>query len=320
MKKNWKLYYIKPEDTLASIAFRLNMTEEQVKDFHNSNCWEARILWFDYFEYMEKLIIPINKVSEEQNTKKLERLLPSKEYLISIHHPKYLVTETLVSQENETQISYLINIHFPDTNNPNLVTVKAEHFKKNNKRIGHKIDGISIACLEAASPLLFSLTEKGNIEELKNHKEILENFKTHRKDIENFHIGEVTKEYLDHVEESLSIENEVQRQLRSTLLYQVLFPKSTWFHRFSPWKERFVVKLKTSPVAFNCTTEHRDISYSVIETRLACQEADSDHPHWINISYQTDTLTKKLNEIDAKISSSENDEIHVQHKIHLKAI
>ena len=141
---------------------------------------------------------------------------------------------------------------------------------------------------------------------------------------------------MDKFAESLSNKQYFEKQLRSTLLYQVLFPKMTWFHKYDTWKDEFYLVKNSFPLncIFNADFIHLDddqIQTDIkgeIEDKISLQELlkgrkfeeEPEEPvvGVLEIKYTTQKQTKQLISAEAGIALLHEGEIYRKQKINLK--
>lgn len=113
MNETLFLYEVKPNETLSSIAEKIGMTENQLRDFHNSNCGKLGLLFFNNFIGIQKLVIPKDYKSPEKIWNEISEKLPSKIISQEIFAEKYLIKETfeqIGDEKIESEFSFNINL------------------------------------------------------------------------------------------------------------------------------------------------------------------------------------------------------------------
>lgn len=338
MEDSFLIYEVKDTDSLGSIAGGIGMTAEELRDFHNANCGEAGLLWFNGLTGIQKVLIPKNYKSATQIRKENSDAAPSKSVSPEFYAEKYQVVESYESDfENKLEINYTLEIQLTkieENHVENFVaSVHCYDFKKNGEKPDDKMSELSIACAESIAPIKFIISNEGKISGIFEFEKLRKTFEEKRKDLEDFFIGEVSKKYMDKFAESLSNKQYFEKQLRSTLLYQVLFPKMGWFHRESEWKEDFhpVKNSFSTPCSFNINFNHlneqeieTDIKGEILDKvslqELLCGKRLNEEPEeavvgLLELKYNTDKVTKQMLKAEAGIALFHKGEMYRKQKI-----
>lgn len=338
MEDSFLIYEVKDTDSLGSIAGSIGMTAEELRDFHNANCREAGLLWFNGLTGIQKVLIPKNYKSATQIRKENSAAAPSKSVSPEFYAETYQVVESYESDfENKLEINYTLDIQLTkiDENHVEnfVASVYCYDFKKNGEKPDDKMSELSIACAESIAPIKFIISNEGKITGIFEFEKLLKTFEEKRKDLEDFYIGEVSKKYMDKFAESLSNKQYFEKQLRSTLLYQVLFPKMGWFHRESEWKEDFhpVKNSFSTPCSFNINFNHlneqeieTDIKGEILDKvslqELLCGKRLNEEPEeavvgLLELKYNTDKVTKQMLKAEAGIALFHKGEMYRKQKI-----
>lgn len=337
------IYDVKPSDTLEKIGSGIGMTADEVRDFHNANCEQQGLMYFNSLVGIQKIILPKNHKSAAQIKKENLAALPARLLSPDFYAETYEVVESYESDfENKLEINYTLDIQLSPIEENHLrsfvAAVHCHDFKKNGQKPDDKMSELSIACAESIAPLNFIISEEGGISGIFEFEKLLPTFEQKRKDLEDFFIGEVSKKYLDKFAESLSNKEYFEKQLRSTLLYQVLFPKMTWFHKYDAWKDEFYLVKNSFPLncSFNANFIHLDeeqIQTDIkgeIEDKISLQELlkgrkfdeEPEEPlvGVVEIKYTTQKHTKQLISAEAGIALLQEGEVYRKQKIKLSKI
>ncbi|WBV59853.1 LysM peptidoglycan-binding domain-containing protein [Chryseobacterium camelliae] len=336
MEINFIKYNVRPNDTLSSIASRLKITKEDLKNFHNSRCEKMNRLYVENLKGVNYILISTNYTNKEENLKRQQQLLPSKEYSKEFHSEHYTIKENIEwSTEKEISIEYQVDLIVEDKKHQTIISVNQTDFKKDHIKPDDKISSLSIACMQTISPVPFIISGNGILQEIFEPQKVLKKFKNKRCDIEDFFSGEIPKKYLDLFEENLSNENYLFKHLTSTLLYQVLFPKMDWFHKTLVWTEAFTVYPNSFSVHCEFETEHYINNDSqtikttvkgnindhctlleVIKSRRFNDSVSDDRIKGeIYIEYTTSTKSKQLSEAQAVITLWQQEELYFKHHL-----
>lgn len=343
MEDSFLIYEVKDTDSLGSIAGSIGMTAEELRDFHNANCREAGLLWFNGLTGIQKVLIPKNYKSATQIRKENSAAAPSKSVSPEFYAETYQVVESYESDfENKLEINYTLDIQLTkiDENHVEnfVASVHCYDFKKNGEKPDDKMSELSIACAESIAPIKFIISNEGKITGIFEFGKLLKTFEEKRKDLEDFYIGEVSKKYMDKFAESLSNKEYFEKQLRSTLLYQVLFPKMTWFHKYDAWNDEFYLVKNSFPLncSFKASFIHLDedqIQTDIkgeIEDNISLQELlkgrrfeeEPEEPvvGVVEIKYTTQKQTKQLISVEAGTALLQEGEVYRKQKIKLSKI
>ncbi|RKE75484.1 LysM peptidoglycan-binding domain-containing protein [Chryseobacterium sp. AG363] len=338
MKKDFIKYKVKPDDSLNSIAFRMNMNKHDLKEFHNQNCGKMDKLWFESLRGVDFILIPIAYVSKEEYEDLLQKRLPSAQDLASLHADEYNITENIQQfNKNELTFNYKVNIEIDQKATQIIAKKRQKNFKKNNCTPDDKVSSLALACMETVSPIPFIISPDGKISSFANHKTLVQKFKDNQTAIRDFFTGAPSKAYIDLFYENISNEKYFLKKISSTLLNKVLFPDINWFSRKSSWVERFKIYPNSFPLKFDFNAEyfHENIEYvetvikGIIAENCSLQELikgsrfenekqeDSINAS-IEIHYFTNKFTKQLAEASATICICHRNELFYKHYLNLK--
>ena len=334
------IYEVKPNDTLSKIGSEIGMTGDEVRDFHNENCEQNGLMYFNSLVGIQKIILPKNYKSATQIRKENLKAVPAKILTEDFYAKSYQILESYESDfENKLEISYTLDIQLKKSEKNNLqsfvASIKCYNFKKNGEKPEDKMSELSIACAESIAPLNLIISSEGKISGIFEFEKLLKTFEEKRKDLEDFFIGEVSKKYMDQFAKSLSDEKYFEKQINSTLLYQVLFPKMNWFYKETGWKEDFYLVKNSFPLSglFNATYEHlnaeeiRTNLRGEMEENVSLQELlkgkkfeePTENPAvgLVELKYTTEKTTKQLLKAEAGIALLQDGEIYRKQKITL---
>lgn len=129
-----------------------------------------------------------------------------------------------------------------------------------------------------------------------------------------------------------------EKQLRSTLLYQILFPNMVWFHKYNSWKDEFYLVKNSFPLNCIFKVDFIHLNEEQIQTdikgeikeRISLQELlkgrkfgeEPEEPvvGVVEIKYTTQKKTKQLIAAEAGIALLHEGEIYRKQKIKLSKI
>lgn len=271
-------YKVRNGDTLHTVSFRLGMTSEELRLFHNSRCKKIDTVWFENLNGIQHLIIPLNFKTEKQKEQEKKKMLPSLQFSDSFFLPIYHIRETIENlMEDPLVTQYIVQVGIckNKTKNHHILTFNQKDFKINGDIPDDKAGSLSMACMESMMPIDFILSGTGNITGFADHKDMIQKFEEKRTDLEEFFMGDVSKMYFDAFENHISDGEYFLKQFISTLLFQTLFPKMEWFHKRSAWIEKFCFIQNSFPVQCLMETEYEDEDPDYIITVLKGKITDS---------------------------------------------
>ncbi|MBF8458403.1 hypothetical protein IV494_14560 [Kaistella sp. G5-32] len=337
------IYDVTPNDTLVKIGQKIGMTADEVRDFHNLNCERNGLMWFNNLVGIEKIVLPKNYKSAAQIRKENLAAIPLKMMVPDFFAQTYEVLESYESDfENKVEIAYTLDIQLKKMEKNQIkVFVASVHcydFKKNGEKPDDKMSELSIACAKSIAPINLIISPEGKISGIFEFEKLLKTFEDKRKDLEDFFIGEVSGKYMDQFAKSLSDEKYFEKQIGSTLLYQVLFPSMIWFYKESAWKEEFYLVKNSFPIncIFNVDFIHLDEAQiqtdikGEIQDKISLQELlkgkkfeeEPEEPvvGLVELKYTTHKNTKQMLQAEAGIALLQEGEIYRKQKILLSKI
>lgn len=306
-------YKIQNGDTLRSISLRLGITEEELMAFHNAHCEKMDVIWFSNINYVDFLLVPLHYKTEKQKENERKNELPPLELSDSFYSEKYSVQEFIEDPfKNTFFIDYIVKLGICTDYECKIIQFDRKDLKTNDSTPDDKMSNLSLACIRSIFPVSINLAPTGKITRFYDHQNILNNFKNKRSDLEDFYIGAISKIYLDTFEENIRDEKYFLKQLKSTILFQTLFPKMEWFHRKTLWLENFYCFQNSFPVPFLLKTEndhnHHDFVETLIkgnlqepcslqELKRGIKDTDRDPQEFVSTEISIRYKTHKINKI-----------------------
>lgn len=335
--QNFIRHKVRPDDTLTSLARRINISENDLKEFHNQNCGKMNKLWVTNLKGIEFVMIPTHFITEEEQQHQNRKMLPSENYFLNFHSSQYNVEENFEQPgKQDSKFNYIVNLNIQQKQRNFVADIELKNYTKNGNVPDDKISTLSLECMKSIYPISFELSEKGTIQSCFGHQKIIEKFKLKRNDIEDFHIGEIAKTYLETFEQNISNESYFLKQIQSNILYQILFPNLKSFHKKTVWKDKFTVYPNSFPLEFECKTEHEFENEKYIQTnilgnlsencslrellkgmRIEDENIDDYVQVEIEIYYLTDKISKQLIEVKSSVKIWFQDELFQEHRLHL---
>lgn len=330
---------VRPDDNLSSIAARINISEKDLKEFHNQNCGKMDKLFVTNLKGIEFILIPIHFISEEEKKTEQQQLLPPTYYFLKFHFDTYSVEENFEQSESENlKFNYKIDINIREEKENIIAETHIKDVTKNNEILDNKISSLALKCMESLYPIYYKISLNGNIESFFKHQSLIKKFKAKRNDIEDFFVGDISKKYLDTFEENISDETYFFRQMQSNILYQILFPNLEWLHKKSSWKEKFYIQINSFPLEFSFQTEQLFEDSEFVETTVKgtflencslreflkgnrIENEKEDFENSINaeiqIKYFTHKTTKQLHEIKSTVNIWYQNELFQKHQLQI---
>lgn len=335
--QNFIRYKVRPDDTLTSLARRINISENDLKEFHNQNCGKMNKLWVTNLKGIEFVMIPTHFITEQEEEHQNRKMLPSEIYFLNFHANQYSVLEKFEQPgKQDSEFNYTVNLNIQQKQRNFMADIELKNYTKNGSVPDDKISSLSLECMQSLYPISLELSAIGTIHSCFGHQKIIDNFKLKRNDIEDFHIGEVSKNYLETFEQNISDESYFLKQIQSNILYQILFPNLNWFHKKTVWKDKFTVYPNSFPLEFEFKTENQyeDIyrietiitgkileNYSLRELLKGIRIEDEDPENFIEADiethYFTDSISQQLMEVKSSVSIWFQNELFQKHNIHI---
>ncbi len=334
------IYTVQPDETLISIAQRYEMTEPELRDFHNQHCHKVGLLWFSGFVGIQKIVVPNNYKSPSETAREYKHTLPPAELTAGFYGRQYSVIESYESNIEDTlHVDYTLNILLEaDKSEADVqwvASVQCFGFLKEGAKPDDKMSEISLACSEAIGAMPFVLNKNGQMVQIAQFAALSEKFKQRRAELEDFFVGEIFSKYLDKFEDCLLDQVYFEKQLFSTLLYQVLFFGASAFHRSSSWQQPFHLVKNSFPLLcrFKRTVEllndqevqtvfsgesTEEVSLQSLLTGRRTEEVPGEVlSGFIELKYTTHRTTKQLLAAKAELSLFDGEELYRKQKIKL---
>lgn len=335
--QNFIRHKVRPDDTLTSLAKRINISENDLKEFHNQNCGKMNKLWVSNLKGIDFVLIPTHFITEEEQEHQNRKMLPSENYFLNFHASQYDVEENFEQPGKQNfKFNYTVNLNIQQKKRNFVADIELKNYTKNGNVPDDKISSLSLDCMKTIYPISFELSENGTIQSSFRNQKIIEKFKSKRNDIEDFHIGEIVKTYLETFEQNISNESYFLKQIQSNILHQILFPNLKSFNKKTFWKDKFTVYPNSFPLEFECKTEHEFENEKYIHTtisgnlsencslrellkgmRIEDENIDDYVQVEIEINYLTDKILKQLIEVKSSFKIWFQDELFQEHRLHL---
>lgn len=246
-------YKVKEGDTFISIGKRLKVDPFDLRTFHNQYASASEVVFFDTLN-VPYIYIQTDYRKQNKSLKNDLELRPSKEFSPKFYSNTYQVTELFEDLYKENvEINYQLKLGFSEENNQIIVHLYRLDFIVNGEKSATNLSELTQACSAILEPLSFIISKNGEILAIHESENRLEQFKAKRSALEAYYVGENTKLFLDIIENNLSNDDYFLKQYTSTPLFQLLFPKRSWFYKTTAWEEYFYFAFNSFPI--QCKTE-----------------------------------------------------------------
>ena len=335
MDEEFFIYEVNYGEKLYEIAEKIGMTEEQLLDFHNSNCGDFNLPWFNNLAGIQKIVIPKNYKNPQQVWKEISERLPPKSMHKSIYEEKYFVQEIFEQiGEEKMEFEYFFEINLKQEKDKWIAETNKFRHITNHENPDKKTSNIGLLCMEAISPISIIISNSGGKIAILNPQDLLNKFEIKRNEIEEFYIDNISKKYLDDFQKELKLGGNFYEQICSTLLYQLLFPNLELFWEKKKFTRELFIVLNSFPVQFEFIpyfqlesdniiidffgkiTENCTISELLQNVREEKEDKDLEKniEGQINLSYIFNS-NKKLTNIEAAVFLWNDNELYLYHQI-----
>lgn len=336
MKKDYIRLNINGDKTLTSIANHIGITPQELKEFHNALCQKNEKIYFDNLKGLKFVLVPTDYKTLQEKSSLLEAERPSNHYSKYFLFKNYSILETYERPNGEDlSIRYSIHIDFPECEDSLLIHLSQTDFVNPNEKPSDKLTELSLLCMESLYPIPIFLSEDGKMLSI-HHENLVQKFDKNRNKIEDFFIGDFSKQYLDLFYINLIDENCFFNQLKSSFLYQTIFPDMKWFHKNRSWIEPFYIHQNSFPMActFEADYHHGDENIEVSiqgwtsepvtlqEVLLDKKNEETTHNPMkgkINLNYIISRKDKTLLKAESTIMLFYGDELYESHRIEIAA-
>lgn len=334
MDEEFFIYEVSYGEKLYEIAKKIGMTEEQLLDFHNSNCVDFNLPWFSNLAGIQKIVVPKNYKNPQQVWKEISERLPPKSIHKGIYEEKYFVQETFEQiGEEKMEFEYFFEINLKQEKDIWIAETNKFGHITNNEYPDKKTSNIGLLCMESIYPISIIISNSGGKIEISTPHDLINKFEIKRKEIEELYTDNISKKYLDDFQKELSIGGNFYKQICSSLLYQLVFPNLELFWKKEKFTRELFIILNSFPVQFEFVpyfqiesdniiidffgeiTENCTISELLQNVREEEEEdKEKNIEGQINLSYIFNA-NKKLINIEAAVFLWNDNEIYLYHQI-----
>lgn len=328
MEADYILYKVRPEDSLKSLANRLNTTTDFLKEFHNHMTPINEHLFVNNLLGVKTICIP--KIILSKKEAEEEDLLPKpdKEVSKNFFSSEYFVEETLENLETKFSINYDAQINYQEKDNQRILEFTKNNFLKDGNKPDDKASSLSIACMESLYPIPFVVASDGVIKDINDYKNsVPKKFEKKKEDIQDFMIGEISDQYVNLFSQNITDKAFFLKQIKEQFFFYFMFPSLSWFHKKSVWKEEIVFPYESKQVEIQFEANYeRDYTINEMQTSIigksfipTIDDGLKNDIQWnIKADYITHKTSKNLLEVRAEILGEIDDEIIYKHQIIIK--
>ena len=174
-------YEIKPKDTLASIAEKQGITEEDLINFHNQNCGVTGVMIHDKLpKYLQYLFLDATIPTKKKNVFSLNKETTGKTYNYRINFKQKLIANNKSFANMATEIIWSYKILEISDKKITVSIVTDSYEVKNQPPDTSKLINFSMMFNKPVKKLILELHDSGTISKVINQQEIFEKWLTIR--------------------------------------------------------------------------------------------------------------------------------------------
>ena len=168
------------------------MDEDEILAFHHKHYKEAGLRWFNNFVGIEKIAVPANHKTKSERKKEHQHNFPPRNFNKEFFGGNYSVVEKFEDGfHSNLEINYHVEVNIHEKNDETIVEIACKNFLKNGAAADDKMSSLSIACMEAVSPIGLNINKMGRLVKLAHPEVYTKRFSEKRSDIEDFFVGEM---------------------------------------------------------------------------------------------------------------------------------
>ncbi|MDH2208698.1 MULTISPECIES: hypothetical protein [Empedobacter] len=331
------IHKIQKNDTLLSVAKRLQIHPVDLKFFHNERCEISERIVFDHLRGINFLFVPISINSNSSRNREKANERPNQFFGQSFYKNEYQITEIINdNHQKQNLISYNITLNFKEIEHKNIVEFNRKEFRRNGEIPDEKLYHLAQKTQQSIFPFRFVINEKGKFISVFEPEKLIKNFHKNRKEIEADFIGDLTEKYLDAFEYNLTNKDYLLNQFTSSLLFQVLFMNREVFQTENNFLKKFYLVPNSFAVNCECNVSYyhfeNDVSTIInaktinnydlenILNGIKSDEEDKTSSFYTELffEYKTDKKVKQLLEANAEIQLYDNEKLYRIYKLILK--
>lgn len=228
---NYIIYRPKSGDSFAHLAYKFNLSEEDLITFHNQNCNNNSRIYFKDISGLNEIYIPINYKTPKEIEKLLLSERPNSVLDSDFYKEKYKIQEIVTNDNESIELDYDLSLVFDRIDNENVVTIHRDQLNKKGKQLSNKMQELALWSSQSLFPISFLVDEKNTPIKIKDYDSLKNAFQLNRTKIEDFYKGNFVENYLDLFYDQLSNEQKICQKIISSALFKSLFPDVKWFRK-----------------------------------------------------------------------------------------
>jgi hypothetical protein len=217
-QKRFTAYKIKTEDTLQSLSAKLNISLQELRNFHNLYAKQEELISIDLHKGLEFLYIyPTFEIEAIENVPKVTFIADS----ILQFQPKKIddrfgVMHTITEGDEINTIKFEISIKFVKTIEkfPIFEVNRLSEVFVNDEEVNTTADQLAAKCSEILYPLHVVTNDTGQWIGVNNFKDIQERWQKLKIDLEEEYQGEWFQDYVSQMDDSMQDEESLTHTLK----------------------------------------------------------------------------------------------------------
>jgi hypothetical protein len=230
LKSIHKTYSIKSGDTLISVAKKLDIDPQTIRNYHNIHCELDELIERDLPYNLKTLLLsPYDKAKAiEKDLRHKVRFGVNKKLLFKPSTKKinYGVMFTMAAGDEESSLKYEVSVRCVDKEPQEYHLLEIDRISKvyiNDEEANAIADEMAEKISSILYPLVVVVNKEGKWEDIYNYWDIAERWKKKKQDILDEYEGESTHEYLATCEHSLESRGNLKNTLNGDLFLNAFF-------------------------------------------------------------------------------------------------
>ncbi|WP_169051725.1 LysM domain-containing protein [Flavobacterium sp. H122] len=225
MESKHKIYTIQKGDTLQSVAKQLNLTPEEIREYHNIYCELPDLIGYDFSHNLKTLILSQNPKENKENNSK--QPAPSFLQLKSIQKKiNYGVMFTVTTGEEVTTMHYEVSVQCTDRQPSEYHLFEINRTSKifiDNLEADTIINELAEKVSQSLYPLVLVVNKSGKWEDVHNIEEIKKRWANNKQKIFDEYQGKEVENYLTAFEQSMDNKSSLNESLQNDWFLNAFF-------------------------------------------------------------------------------------------------
>lgn len=230
MNLQFKKYKIQKDDTLKSVALKLNCNEYDLKSFHNTYCAIEDLIGTDFPKHLKELILSSFEFNQKDDTFDLPKPVRlgfngKLDFYSSMLNKNYGVLIVLEKGDDSQTIKYEVNIrcirHYKDGKVFELNRISKIYI--NDEEADGIADDLAIRVAQVLYPLQILIEENGNFSGIANYDQIMQRWESVKEKIYDEYEGEWVEKYIELNEEVLNEKESIEFALLGDYFIRAYF-------------------------------------------------------------------------------------------------